>query len=94
MYQFLAGVGEWFAEHDLMSAQAGHWVAWTVFVVIPVVTVVWWAWMVSNAMNDYHSAPTKENKFLMFVAWTAPISVPVMFLMAGLVWVGRKFNMA
>lgn len=94
MYEFLASIGQWFEAHDLMSAEAGHWVAWVFIVLIPLTVTMWWIWMIDKYMTEYHNEPTKENKFLLYVSYTAPISVPVLFAMTAILWTGRKFKMA
>ena len=94
MFGFLESVGQWFAAHDLMSAQAGHWLAWVTLVAVPVLVIFWWAWMVEKACEDYRNEQSKDNRFLLFVAYTAPVSVPALFAMTAVVWTGRKMNMA
>lgn len=92
MYALFANIGEWFAAHDLMSAEAGHWVAWIALLAAPLTILIWWLWIADKYVNEYVENPIPANKRAMIVSLTAPVSVPALFALAGAVWVGRKFK--
>lgn len=93
MHNFLDNVAQWFVTHDLMGVEAAGWTAWALFMLIPIVTIIWWGWLLDSALNNYSATPNADNKKMVFFAYVAPVSIPVLFLMAGILWTGRKAKM-
>lgn len=90
MFNFLAGVGQWFEAHELMSAEAGHWVAWIIFVLLPIIISLAWIHMIAKYSERYEQEPTAKNKYFRFVAYTAPVSVPTLIISTIIIQFGKK----
>lgn len=92
MYDFLKHIGMWFHAHNLMSVSAGHWCAWTVLVLIPALIIAGWILMIESYRKVYDKDPSRTNRQMMFIAYTAPVSVPLILTACSWKWCGRRLG--
>lgn len=77
-------VGNWFEAHDLMSANAGVWLVWSVAMVL-LILVFAWIELVSRYWCAYNRNRTRENRGILILTFFAPITVPAIYLMTAII---------